>query len=142
MKFLVGSSYFFSCYPDFHSGDKDEVEFEEEPKLYKYFMQFRKTDKTRCYFKWRKMSPEEFIDYSLNISQTPMEVGKFLVPEVCEHLGLTLDHLKQLEPVFDKMDKKHLYEKVIYDSYKENNCFMLTDEQRLRAYETYKETRG
>lgn len=131
-RFRVGSTYFFG-----EGDDIDEVEFEEHPKLYKNVMQFRKTDKSRCLFKWRKMSADEFVEYTLH-SKLPMEIGKFLVPEVAEYLGITLDHLKRLKPVVDRLDKKHLYEKIIYDSYIENNGFVLTNEQRETAYKLYK----
>lgn len=131
-RFRVGSTYFFG-----EGNDIDEVEFEENPKLYKNVMQFRKTDKTRCLFKWRKMSPDEFVEYTLN-SKLPMEIGKFLVPEVAEYLGFTIEHLKRLKPVADRLDEKHEYEKVIFNSYIMNNAFTLTDEQRLEAYELYR----
>lgn len=127
MRFKVGSTYFFKDYPSFISKDIDEVEFEENPKLYKYFMQFRKTDGSRCLFKWKKMSADEFVKYMLN-TKTPMEIGKFLVPEVANYLGFTIEHLKQLQPVIDKLDNKHKYEKIIYDSYIENNDFYMTQE--------------
>lgn len=127
MRFKVGSTYFFKDYPSFISKDIDEVEFEENPKLYKYFMQFRKTDGSRCLFKWKKMSADEFVKYMLN-TKTPMEIGKFLVPEVANYLGFTIEHLKQLQPVIDKLDNKHKYEKIIYDSYIENDDFYMTQE--------------
>lgn len=136
-RFKIGSLYFFNEYPDFTPSDTDEVEFEENPKLYKNVMQFRKTDKTRCLFKWRKMTPEEFVEYTLN-TKLPMELGKFLVPEVVDYLGFTIAHLKALAPIAEKLDDKHSYEKIIYDSYIENNGFYLTQEQRDRAYAEYK----
>jgi hypothetical protein len=116
------------------------VEFEEDPKLYKNVMQFRKKDKSRCLFKWRKMSADEFVDYALK-SKVPMEIGKFLVPEVSYFLGFTIDHLKKLQPIVEKLDKKHEYEKVIFYSYLENGDFTLTYEQRMAAYTVYRETR-
>lgn len=131
-RFRVGSTYFFN-----EGNDIDEVEFEEHPRLYKNVMQFRKTDKSRCLFKWRKMTADEFVDYTLQ-TKLPMEIGKFLVPEVAEYLGFTIEHLKKLKPVADRLDEKHEYEKVIFDSYIMNNAFTLTDEQRLKAYELYK----
>lgn len=136
MRFKVGSQAFFSGYPDFYPKDIDWVEFEEHPHLYKDKLQFRKKDKSLCLFKWRKMSANEFVEYTLN-SSLPMEIGKFLVPEICEYLGFTLEHLKKLKPVIDKIDKKHEYEKVIFDSYIENEEFTLTQEQRDKAYSVY-----
>lgn len=137
-RFRVGSQAFFDMYPDFQPSDLDEVEFEETPKLYKNFMQFRKTDKTRCLFKWRKMSADEFVAYTLN-SKLPMEIGKFLVPEVARYLGFTIEHLKRLKPVVERLDGKHEYEKVIYNAYIAHGDFYLTLDERDLAYEKYKE---
>ena len=136
-QFKVGSQAFFFMYPDFYPKDTDIVEFEENPKLYKNFMQFRKMDGTKCLFKWRLMTADEFVEYTLH-TRLPMELGKFLVPEVVEYLGFTIEHLKLLAPIAEKLDDKHSYEKIIYDSYIENNEFYLTAEQRDRAYEEYK----
>lgn len=140
LQFKVGSQAFFSMYPDFHPNDIDIVEFEDKPKLYRNFMQFRKKDKSKCIFKWRHMTAEEFVEYTLN-TKLPMEIGKFLVPEVAEYLGFTIEHLKRLAPVFEKMDDKHKYEQIIFESYLENNCFELTCDQRLSAYDAYKRAR-
>lgn len=138
-RFRVGSTAFFNQYSDFVPGDVDEIEFEEEPKLYKNVIQFRKMDKTRCLFKWRKMSADEFVEYALH-SKLPMEIGKFLVPDVTEYLCFTMDHLRKLKPIVDNLDERHTYEKVIYDSYLLNGGFFLTQEQRNDAYKEYKKT--
>lgn len=135
-RFKVGSQAFFNGMPGFHPGDIDEIEFEEDPKLYRNFMQFRKRDGTQCLFKWRKMTADEFVEYTLN-SKLPMEIGKFLVPEIAEYIGFTIKHLKRLETVIARLDEKHKYEKVIYDSYIQNNGFYLTEEQRDLAYKEY-----
>lgn len=140
-RFKVGSEYFFSCYDDFIPNDLDEVEFEEEPKLYKNYMQFHKKDSSRCLFKWRKMSADEFVEYTLN-TKLPMELGKFLIPEVNEYIGFTIEHLKKLSPVVDRLDKKHSYEKIIFDSYLLNNDFYLSDKQRYEAYLEYRKQRN
>jgi hypothetical protein len=47
--------------------------------------------------------------------------------------------LERLRPLAEKLDDKHLYEKVIYDAYIENGCWGLTDEQRAEAYRIYNE---
>lgn len=135
-RFKVGSQAFFSQYRDFTPGDIDYVEFEEHPKLYKNVLQFRKKDRSLCLFKWRKMTPDEFIEYTLH-KKLAMEIGKFLVPEVANYLGFTINHLKSLSPLIDFLDDKHRYEKIIFESYIENNDFFLTEEQRLKAYLEY-----
>ena len=139
-RYKVGSQAFFEGMPGFMPGDIDELEFEEQPKLFRDFMQIRKKDRTRCLFIWRKMDPDEFIDYALR-SRTPMEAGKFLVPEVAEDLGITIEHLKRLEPVFDRLDERHAYERIIFDAYMQNGEIRLTEEQRDLAYEVYKSKR-
>ena len=139
-RYRVGSRAFFEGLPGFEPKDTDEVEFEEEPRLYRNVLQFRKKDGTRCLFKWRKMTADEFVKYALE-SKLPMEIGKFLVPRICEYLGFTIEHLKRLKPVVERLDPKHAYEKVIYDSYIENDAFYLTDEQRREAYQIYKSKR-
>jgi hypothetical protein len=139
-RFRVGSRVFFEGMPGFNPNDTDEVEFEDNPRLYKNVMQFRAIGKCRCIFKWRRMTADEFVEYTLN-SKLPMEIGKFLVPDVAGYVGITIDHLKRLAPVVDRLDEKHRYEKVIYDAYIENGYFYLTDEQRNKAYHEYARTR-
>ena len=70
-----------------------------------------------------------------------MAVGKLLVPEVCNYMGITLEELKQFEFAFENIDDKHKYEKIIFDSYIKNNSFTLTKEQRDLAYKEYKKYR-
>lgn len=36
-----------------------------------------------CLFRWRLMTPDEFVEYTL-ANDPAMMLGKFLVPEVCE----------------------------------------------------------
>lgn len=134
-RYLVGSRYFFKNFSDFTPKDIDELILEENPKDYKIKMQI--TGKGKCLFKWRKLNPEQFIRYT----KTPMELGKFLVKEVCEDIGFTIEHLKKLNKIVEKLDDKHLYEKVIWESYIANNDFYLTDEQLLNSYEVYKRKR-
>ena len=87
------------------------------------------------------MTPDEFVEYTLT-NDPAMMLGKFLVPEVCEKIGFGIEDLKKLEPVSLRLDPKHQYEKVIFDSYLENKKFELTPEQRLKAYEIYKKARN
>lgn len=134
-RYLVGSQYFFKGFSDFAPKDLDELILEENPKDYKIKMQI--TGKGKCLFKWRKLKPQQFIEYT----KLPMELGKFLVKEVCQEIGFTIEHLKKLKPIVDKLDEKHLYEKVIWESYIENNDFHLTNEQLSKAYDLYKEKR-
>ena len=76
---LVGSSYFFSCYPEFTPKDQDWVELVKDPKEFKNVMQI---SGKFCLLLM-------FVEYIL-----AMMLGKFLVPEVCEKIGFGIEDLK------------------------------------------------
>ena len=133
--FLVGSQYFFKDYPDFNPKDKDILKLVEKPNGFNIFRQISLTNK--CVFEWKKMSPKAYINFHKK-QKTGMLIGKFLIPEFCKEIGFTIEHLKELEPMLENLDDKHKYEIVIYNSYIENNDFVLTQEQRDLAYKIYK----
>lgn len=138
-KILMGSQYFFSCYDDFKSKDIDEIEI-IETNDFKYQSQL--TGQGRCLFRLRKQpNKEDYINYALQ-SSVGMVIGKFLVPEFCELIGFTWEDLSLLNSLIAKLDEKHMYEKIIYESYIENRALTLTQEQKDRAYQSYKTTRG
>lgn len=138
-KMLIGSAYFFSCYDDFTSKDIDELQIIETSE----FNQMRQlTGRGRCLFQLKKhRSKQEYIDWALR-AELGMVVGKFLVPEFCEEIGFTIEDLPQLRVLIDKLDDRHKYEEIIYNSYLTNGSFVLTDGQRGAAYESYKKSRG
>jgi len=138
-KILVGSSVFFNEIEGFQPKDKDYVILVEKPVGYDFVRQT--TSGKECLFEWRRMTPEQFVEYSLHRGPA-MQIGKFLVPEFIQEIGFTIEHLKELQPLVEKLDSKHLYEKVIYDAYIKNETFELTEEQRSNAYEQYKLARG
>lgn len=111
---LVGSNAFFKDIKGFNSKDIDILELVGDTANFKYQRQFKFKDK--CVFQWKKMSPEKFIEVTLS-NNTPMEIGKFLIPDFIKEIGFTIEHLKQLKPLVDNLDDKHKYEKVIFDSY-------------------------
>lgn len=135
---IIGSTYFFKDIEGFKSKDIDTLEIIENPKEFKYSYQL--TGRGRCIFKWKRMTPKEFIQVSLS-RNCPMELGKFLVPEFCKEIGFTINDLKQLQILRDALDDKHKYEAVIFDAYIENNDFYLTEEQLQKAYNEYKKYR-
>ena len=141
-KFLMGSSYFFGKFDDYKVKDIDYVIFVDEPEDFKFVKQMRM--KEFDIFYWKRMSANEYVKFikeKYANSNNPLVVGKFLIPEICNEIGFTIDHLKKLVNFFDKLDDKHQYEKVIYDAYIENNDFILSDEQLLNAYNKYKKFR-
>jgi hypothetical protein len=137
-KFTIGSQYFFSCYPDFKSKDLDELELVDTTDF--QFMR-QLTGRGKCLFQLKQQAnTEDYISYAL--TDTAMAVGKFLVPEFCEAINFKLEDLSRLQKLIDDLDPKHKYEQIIFESYLENCSFYLTEEQRLKAYKSYKEARN
>lgn len=137
-KILMGSQYFFSCYPDFIGKDIDEIEIIETDE-FKYKRHI--LGKNKCLFLIRKQKTvDDYIDLDKE-GQLGMAAGKYLIPEFCQEIGFTIADLPKIQSMIDNLDIKHLYEKVIYNSYIENESFVLTDEQRDKAYLLYKQGR-
>lgn len=135
---IVGSTVFFKDIDGFVSKDTDVLELVDNPTSFKHVRQIKFPNK--CVFQWKRMNPQEFIDATLK-HNVPMAIGKFLIPEFVKEIGFTIEHLKQLQPLVDKLDDKHKYEKVIYDAYIQNNDFYLTNDQLLNSYNEYKKYR-
>jgi hypothetical protein len=137
-RIVVGSKAFFSSFDDFKPLDTDVlVIMDNPPKGKKYqFIRMRNTD----YFIYKKMPKNEFIHFFIT-TKLPMRATIFLIPEVIEFFELTINDLNLLQNVFYHMDDKHSYEKLIYDFYRQNNGFYLTEEQLKAAYEDYKSKR-
>ena len=138
-KFLAGSTYFFSEYPDFKSEDIDEVEIVDTDQ-FKHLRQI--SGRGRCLFQVKKQSSTEAYIQSALTSNLGMTVGKFLIPEFCRAISLEISDLPKLQPLIEKLDTRHLYEKIIFESYLENKDFKLTKAQKDLAYKNYKESRG
>lgn len=138
-KHLMGSRYFFGCYPDYTSKDNDYLYFVDEPIMFKEVMNLKSGNGKDDIFLWKRMKPEEYIERLFD-TKNKMQAGKFLVKEICDDVGFTIEHLKQIEKCFNNIDEKHSYEKIIYDAYIQNNDFSLTDEQREKAYNVYKKS--
>ena len=137
-QFQMGSTYFFSKYKDFKSKDYDELCIMDVFPFDNNMMNAKLKDRDLLLF--RDMSKSGYIN-DLIESKTPMKAGKFLIPEFNEYINFTIDDLKSILHIFENMDDKHTYEKIIADAYIENNGFFLTDEQRDLAYAEYKKTR-
>jgi len=132
---LIGSTYFFGKFESFKSKDRDYLRLKDKGNGYEYIRQITTGD--TCYFDVVIRPKEELIQYALENKVTAMQVGKFLIPEFNERFRITIDDLKQLKPLVDHLDKKHEYERIIYDAYIANGKFGLTEEQLQAAYEVY-----
>ena len=113
-KFLVGSRYFFNNIEGFSSKDEDILELILIHHNFKNMMQIH--DKGHCCFRLSKVFPQEFI-------------------------RITIDRLNLLKSLVNKLDEKHLYDKVIYEACITNNGFYLPEEQLLNACNEYKNYR-
>jgi hypothetical protein len=139
-KLLVGSAYFFSCYPDFVPGDIDELEIIDTTE-FGYLKICANVKKNTDLFRLKKQpNKETYIKNSLAVG-VGKALGQYLVPEVCRELGFTVEDLPKVQRLVELLDKKHEYEKIIYEAYLENKDFSLTDSQRLTAYQCYKTAR-
>lgn len=139
----IGSSPFFASYPDYVPHDTDYMVFVENVGSKVLKIHITEDNQREDLFYYQSgMTKEELIEYELiHCQDKPCHAGKFLVPDVVEQFGITLEDLKLFERFFDNLDEKHIYEKVIYDAYIENEGFTLTQEQRDEAYEIYKSKR-
>ena len=137
----MGSSYFFDRYDDYKLKDNDELHIVDEFILpNKVCMNMRLFDGNDIFI-FKNTDKQEYIN-DVYESGVNMKVGKFLIPEFNKYINFTIDDLKSLQPIFDNMDEKHTYERVIFESYLKNGDFFLTDEQRREAYKEYKRSRG
>ena len=134
---LMGSTYFFKSYNDFKSHDIDKIDIIDTDKFSeKQVIRGQGKD----YIILKNKPKQQLIADALK-SELALVVGKFLIPEFNNRIGFTIEDLPQLQPLIDRLDEKHLYEKIIYEAYLANGNFVLTQEQRDAAYESYKETR-
>lgn len=137
----MGSSYFFDRYDDYKIKDNDELHIVDEFIFPNRVCMNMKLFDGNDIFIFKNTDKQEYIN-DVYESGVNMKVGKFLIPEFNKYINFTIDDLKSLQPIFDNMDKKHTYERVIFESYLKNGDFFLTDEQRMEAYKEYKRSRG
>ena len=135
---LMGSNYFFSQYKDFKSTDIDKIDIVNTSD-FKDKRIIRGQGKDYIFLK--RKPKEELIQDALK-SSLALVVGKFLIPEFNKQIGFTIEDLPKVQPLIDRLDDKHKYEKIIYEAYLENKEFSLTQKQRDAAYASYKESRG
>ena len=137
-KILVGSNAFFKNVKGFKSKDKDYLVFIDNPVDFKIRKEIYLRGIDMFYYK--RLSPFEMINYTLE-TNNPLLIGKFLVPEVAEELKLSVTDILPLEPMLSKLDEQHQYQVIIFNHIKNNNSFILTEEQLDEAYQSYISTR-
>ena len=138
-KILCGSTYFFNKFKDFKSKDIDELIIVDKGNGFNFVKQVSLEGNCRFYV----VKNSDILDYTISNSKVPpMAMCKFLIPEFNKEFNITIEDIKKLSSVADRLDDKHKYLKTIYNSYIENNDFVLTDEQLNAAYEVYKKYRN
>ena len=137
-KILIGSRAFFSNCPNFNSKDIDYLILVNKGNGFQFVRQL--SFPHQCIFEFVRRPKQEMIDYALQHGAA-MQVCKFLVKEFAEEIGLTIDDLKQLQPLVDKLDSKHAYERIIFDFITENGSWDIPDEVRNAAYKSYQSAR-
>jgi len=135
----IGSTVFFNSFNDFKSKDIDELCILSSPieDIKSFCLKLNGKD----LILYPNLSKDEFIKEDLKVNDS-LKVGKYLVPEFIDYIGLKIEDLHKLKPLVNKLDIKHSYEKIIYDSYLNNSEFYLTDEQKNKAYIMYKKARN
>lgn len=135
---LVGSNAFFKNIKEYQINDKDYLILVDDPKDFKIRKEIylRGIDK----FYYKKDTPVKMIQHAIE-SNDPMVVGKFLVKEVAEEIGLKPQDILPLKYLIDKVDKKHLYQIILFNSIIENNSFDLTNEQIIESFNVYQNAR-
>ena len=133
-KILVGSRAFFNGMKGFQSKDRDYLVLVEQPQGFNW----RREQSVRgiCTFEYKKDTPAAMIAKTLEMGDALL-IGKFLVPEVAQAIGATVQDILPLESLLPKLDAKHQYEAVIFDAIKTNGTFTLTDRQRQEAFRQY-----
>ena len=133
-KILVGSRAFFNGMKGFQSKDRDYLVLVEQPQGFNW----RREQSVRgiCTFEYKKDTPAAMIAKTLEMGDA-LPIGKFLVPEVAQAIGATVQDILPLESLLPKLDAKHQYEAVIFDAIKTNGTFTLTEEQRKAAFKVY-----
>ena len=138
-KFLVGSRYFFGKYPDFKSKDTDYVYLIEKGKGFTNIRQV--STGAVCSFEVVKKPAAEMVDYALHRGD-PMQVGKFLVKEFAEEIGMKTSDLQRLAPIMERLDDKHAYLKPIFAAIIEGQSFDIPESALAEAYKMYREARN
>lgn len=136
--YVVGSKAFFEGLEGFVPSDTDIVKFNERERT--NLIRYR--DNNKSFFCWNSNLGKQGIKEHIFKTKDYMYFGMFLIPEIVKYLEIIIEDIKELQEYFHKCDYKHQYLAVICDSYIENNDFTLTDEQRLKAYNLYRTTRG
>lgn len=139
-KIKCGSSIFFNKFDDYVLKDVDWIVLVDKIPKDNPMWRVKIKDDDLMIFKIGT-TKQQYVDMVFN-TKVSLKFGKFLIPEFVEYIGFKVDELKQFKDIVNNLDDNHKYQKIIYDSYLENNSFTLTDEQLNKAYTEYKKYRN
>ena len=137
---ITGSTHFFKNIEGFKSKDIDYLYIIEPEKAIGFKFVKQISGHNKCEFFIVKQPKEQLITWDIEHSPA-MVLARYLTPEFVKAFNITIDDLKTLKPLKDRLDDKHKYLGTIYDAYLENKDFTLTDKQREAAYYLYKSAR-
>jgi hypothetical protein len=135
MKITVGSKLFFSTMEGFKPSDLDFMEIKKESnsitkKQYKLY----DNDYITYYFK----DKETLLNWHRRIRKEAIDATHLLVPQIAELFELTIEDVRSiLDDAIPKLKPSWSYQQIIWNAYKSNNAFTLTQEQREAAYQEY-----
>lgn len=138
-KFLTGSRLYFTGLDGFNPHDTDYILIVDDLNVFKKHT----SNNCTCYFIYRLSTVKNTVSY-LIAKNSPLGCASLLQPEFANYIGLTIEKLSDnnLCKLFKQMPLKYQYLNFIYNSYIENNGFFITEEQRLKAFELYKNSRN
>lgn len=145
-KFMTGSFFFFRNMPGYKLHDVDYIVISDDmfEDFHRIFM--IENGMGNDYYYLKKNTPEWYVQNLLSENAFALKVASALIPAVAKELGITIKMLKKLKPVANKLkhefDGKYAYYSIILEAYLENDDFVLTNEQRAKAYESYRSSRN
>ena len=138
-RITTGSRAFFSGIEGFMPKDNDIVMLVDPDQVSFQWMRQTSNGSTDL-FEIVRRPKAELIDQAIEKAK-PMAIARFLTPAFAQEIGLQPADLPLLQPMRDRLDKKHEYLGIIFDAYVKNQEFVLSDEQRDAAFESDTSTR-
>lgn len=139
-RILAGSRAFFDGLSGFVPKDTDYVDIVDNEGIDFLFYRRRQDEEGNDIFMYVRQSRKRFMRWAVKYLN-PSGIGAFLLPAFCAEFDITIEDLKTLRPLRERLDPRHEYLGMIYDFYMENGSMTLTDEQHQAAFDEYKKER-
>lgn len=140
-KIITGSRAFFEGMEGFNPHDTDAIQIVNERDVNFLFRRQMYDHEDGCDTFYCVRQPKEvYLRWAVKFA-SGSTIGQFLTPDFCKEFGITIEDLKQLHPLVERLDNRHKYLAIIYEAYMKNGSMTLTSDQRMEAYEEYKRER-